>query len=351
MRKVLLFSLLFIFSCILSTEGTERNTEVSGENSAIASSEYQGVELNIIKAEIVNTKPKIFGSPETTQMKLDGYILIVLEMKNKGNVPIQYRSTSFVHGPGKLSLDDNLGGHYYRIITKEDVNQGMIIYPGETGLIKLGFQKPYTGTDHLILSFPKYNIWGKQAIELKEKDNYVVQVKLPMNSVTVRSKPEKQPYEIMFGEEFKKDGILIKVTNVQKGRWIPKSFTESIYIRSPEKNAKKKKEIPMIAISYQFKNDTETKKIDWLKEFKFNLIDEFDNEYRKYKKSIGYDQKKISDILEHFPSIHPGESFEETIFFEVPIERAKYITLMIDASNIGIQDTISVKIPVNEIGI
>jgi len=47
-------------------------------------------------------------------------------------------------------------------------------------------------------------------------------------------------------------------------------------------------------------------------------------------------------------SVYPGEVFQESLYFEPFIDAASYMNLEIDASALGIQKVISVKIPLKE---
>lgn len=341
--KNLFFIISLFFLCI--------NTAICmpAESTTLATTSYNKVEFNISKAEIINTGLKFFGSPETTQMKLDRYLLITLELKNNDEKAINYKSTVFTGGPGKVSLDDEFGGHYYRISnTGNDEDNGMVIYPGESGKIKLAFQKPSPNAKHLILSFPKFNIWDKVLSGTITKEDLVVKIDFDASKVSVLKKEETKTFELAFGEEFRKDGLVIKVKNVELSYLTVK---EGEYIKSypstlQEKNSKK---VKMIAISYEFINDTGNKKIDLSQNFQLSLTDDSDNKYNSYPALEDYDISRTSIKPEHFPSIYPGESYGETIFFEAPIGIAKYLLLNIDATNIGIKDKIIVTIPVEKI--
>lgn len=345
--KKLFFAVFLFFLCI------NRSIATPTESSVLATASYNDVEFNISKAEIINTEPKIFGSPETTQMELNGYLLVDLELKNNSDKAINYSSTASNSGPGKVSLDDEFGGHYYRVNAGEGVGAGMIIYPGESGRIKLAFQKPIPKAEHLILSFPKYNIWGMMKSSVTNREDLVVKIDLDATKVSVAKKEESKLFEFTFGEEYRKDGLVIKVKDVELKYLEPKVdelYNELDYptVQKPHKK-KVLKKVLMTAISYEFINDTENKKIDLSLNFNFQLTDEFDNKYNSYLKPEHYDKRKASVKPEHFPAIYPGKSYVETIFFEAPIETAKYLLLNIDASNLGIKDKIIVKIPVEKI--
>jgi hypothetical protein len=341
--KKLFFIIPLVFLCI------NKSICVAAESLPIATTSYSDVKFNIIKAEVINTEPKIFGSSETTQLKLNGYLLVILELENIGEKIINYQSTGFSHGPGSVSLDDELGGHYYRIVntgTSED--QGMVIYPGESGQIKLNFTKPNPSAKHLILSFPKYNIWGRMEIADKGKDNSVVKIDLDAKNVSLAKKEDSKPFEITYDKEYQEDGLVIKVNYVKLSYWTKRKreFFEPSPLISEKEGVKK---TPMVSISYKFMNNTKNKKIDMLNHFGFQLTDEFYNKYSPYPKPEDYGEGDTVFKPEYFPAIHPGESFEEILFFEAPIKAAKFLLLNIDASNVGIKKRIIVKIPVQEI--
>lgn len=98
-----------------------------------------------------------------------------------------------------------------------------------------------------------------------------------------------------------------------------------------------------IAITYTLTNKNENRKLDLGEGFEFFLQDEFGNTYRRIKKPAGYSEPVIL-VAKNFPSLYPGESYGETLFFEAPLAKASRLTLVIDANAVGIKEKISLAV-------
>jgi hypothetical protein len=103
------------------------------------------------------------------------------------------------------------------------------------------------------------------------------------------------------------------------------------------------KKLEYIAITYTLTNNNENRKLDLSEGFNFFLQDEFGNTYRRIKKPAGYSAPVIL-VAKNFPSLYPGESYGETLFFEAPLAKASRVTLLIDANAVGIKDKISLAV-------
>lgn len=103
------------------------------------------------------------------------------------------------------------------------------------------------------------------------------------------------------------------------------------------------KKLEYIAITYTLTNKNENRKLDLGEGFEFFLQDEFGNTYRRIKKPTGYSEP-IIQVAKNFPSLYPGESYGETLFFEAPLAKASRVTLIIDANAVGIKEKISLAV-------
>ncbi|MBF0485126.1 MAG: hypothetical protein HQL16_01300 [Candidatus Omnitrophica bacterium] len=101
--------------------------------------------------------------------------------------------------------------------------------------------------------------------------------------------------------------------------------------------------LTFIAISYRFINSNENRKLDLKENFRFSLSDEFGNQYRQLKKPDEY-ARPVLFVSKNFPSIYPGETYGETLFFEAPIDQASVLKLGVEASAIGNSQPVELKI-------
>jgi len=105
--------------------------------------------------------------------------------------------------------------------------------------------------------------------------------------------------------------------------------------------------IDYIAITYQVNNKNPHKKINMDSSFQFHLLDEFENQYRKIPKPDEYDEPVLFTD-KHYPSIYPGETLKETIFFEAPIASSTRLTLLIKATPLGEGKIVKLILPVGQ---
>lgn len=103
----------------------------------------------------------------------------------------------------------------------------------------------------------------------------------------------------------------------------------------------------VLGVRYVFQNLNETRKIDATNPFVFSLMDEFGNKYRILGQPQDFSPAK--NLPKNFPSVYPQEKIEETVFFEPPVEKSHFLTFTIDARNIGVNKSIAVTIPCDEI--
>lgn len=99
-----------------------------------------------------------------------------------------------------------------------------------------------------------------------------------------------------------------------------------------------------LAIRYHILNENQTKKLSMEERVDFSLQDEYDNNYSLLTKPDDY-PKLTKSYEAGFPSLYPGQSFEEVIFFEAPILESRFLFLTIKAKGLGLNDDVIVKIP------
>ena len=106
--------------------------------------------------------------------------------------------------------------------------------------------------------------------------------------------------------------------------------------------------MPVLAIRYRLVNNNPTKKINLDEPLKFMLSDEFQNQYRSVPSPSDY-VEPLAKYPSSFPSLYPGEKFEEVIFFEAPISESRALFLRVNADNLGMENDFIVKIPTQRI--
>jgi len=140
--------------------------------------------------------------------------------------------------------------------------------------------------------------------------------------------------------------LVFSVSESKIGEWISgltkkPSFGINIGSQIYEKRS-------MIAVKFVFKNNDQTRKIDLGEGFKYELQDEFHNQYRSYDRPKNY-FGSVKSTPRHFPSIYPGETFQEVVFFENPINKSTALTFSVNAANIGIEKEVALTIPSDKI--
>lgn len=129
-------------------------------------------------------------------------------------------------------------------------------------------------------------------------------------------------------KEFKKDDFVF-------------SIKSAVMVESPDGAQR------ILGLRYNFVNLNETRKIELVDPFIFQLKDEFGNYYRQVAKPENYTETR--DLPSNFPSVYPNEEMEEIVFFEPPIERSRFLTLSIDAKNVGLRDPVSLQVTTDKI--
>ncbi|MBF0121792.1 MAG: hypothetical protein HQL21_00105 [Candidatus Omnitrophica bacterium] len=124
------------------------------------------------------------------------------------------------------------------------------------------------------------------------------------------------------------DNIRFEVTNVQ---------------RSVEGDKKQ----PYLVVQYQFTNNDEKKKLSVNQALPCKIVDEFSNEYRQLTEPPSGEAQGGRILPNSFPSIYPGETYGETLFFEKPVARANQLRFIIDASPLGIRTTVQIPLKLN----
>ena len=127
----------------------------------------------------------------------------------------------------------------------------------------------------------------------------------------------------------------------------PHQFILNVWVKSSVMVELPDVQQPVLGIRYVFQNLTETRKLDLTSPFIFQLKDEFGNQYRQLSKPENY--AEIRALPKNFPSVYPNEEMEEVIFFEPPIERSRFLTLSINAQNIGLKGDVSLIISLDKI--
>ena len=142
----------------------------------------------------------------------------------------------------------------------------------------------------------------------------------------VKNNPPKSPklYDVQLGEPYQKNDLVLIVENAQ--------ITAGA-----------------LGIRYRFINNNVTKKIDLGQKFKFSLSDEYRNYYQGLKPPADYPHV-VSVYPAHFPSLYPGEEYEETIFFEAPIAQSSFLFLTVDITPAKLSDAVTIRIPMDQVG-
>ena len=105
-----------------------------------------------------------------------------------------------------------------------------------------------------------------------------------------------------------------------------------------------KTQIPVTIIMVDLVNNSKIKKLNLADRWMYQLSDEFGNVYRQLQVPSDY-VRPVVNPNEHYPSFYPGEKYEETVFFEPPVENSQQLSLTIDASKMGIPEPLLLTIP------
>lgn len=140
------------------------------------------------------------------------------------------------------------------------------------------------------------------------------------------------------------DGMDFAVSRTTTGSWEKSRhhLANDWVSHLPEDN----KKLEYLAVSYTLTNNNENRKLDLTEGFEFSLQDEFGNIYRRIKKPAGYSEP-VMLVAKNFPSLYPGETYGETLFFEAPLAKASRLSLIIDATSIGIKDKVALPVDRN----
>ena len=113
--------------------------------------------------------------------------------------------------------------------------------------------------------------------------------------------------------------------------------------RSPEGDKKPS----YLIVKYQLTNNDDKKKLSVDKDLPCQIVDEFGNEYRRLTDVPAGERPNGRILPNSFPSIYPGETYGETLFFEKPVSRANEMRFIIDASPLGIRTKVQIPLKLN----
>ena len=123
------------------------------------------------------------------------------------------------------------------------------------------------------------------------------------------------------------DGLVFTVDKVSYGTWTkPRHHMVNDMVDHVNESDTT---LSYIAISYTLTNNNDSKKIDLDGKFSYKLFDNLENRYRPMRKPADYNSSVLI-VSKNFPSLFPGETYGETLFFEAPISTAKSVKLTID---------------------
>jgi hypothetical protein len=283
---------------------------------------YDGLEFFVSKAEMVDWDPS------------NSYILIILKINNTGTKTVRFMAK---YGR-ELSLDDDLGKHYYGAYAQNIPASGLGISPGEQQKVAFAFQKPDLNCSMFTMSFSKNDLQGLERSSGSAQDDGSIRIPIPVKRVLVWPKA-KDRHESDFKKEININGLIFIVN-------------EAFIWRRPVRNDTAASPSPpaspaSLGITFDLINTLMTNRVDAEGNFTFSMADDIGNKYKIVKPS-GY-SRQLKVLPERFPRIYPRESYRETVFFEPPSDEAKFLMFTIDASAVGISKEISIRIPAEEI--
>jgi hypothetical protein len=326
MNKVLLAVILMTFSGGAVAQETAVPVEVDG------------IELSVVKAQMVNLpEPKEFGSPQTTAMILDGYLLVTLELKNKNEAVINFVDTQW-----DINLTDETGSKYYRIHAMapgEIFQQNRIIYPDKPLQINFAFVKPISESKNFSLSLPAQSI---NSGKMKPPKSSPILVPFTGSIITTRTEapaavPGDDAVTLQMGTPLTEGPLNFEVTGAVLG---------SIGYNSSYGIDKAKTDIPVFTVAYQWTNVSDTKKLnaeELTTQMDIVLTDEFDNTYK------AYGMAPADEASGKLTSLYPGATYKGEIHFEPPIKKAQRLNMTVDAEPLGFKKKIKVEIPAEKI--
>lgn len=330
------------------------------EYSVLSKVEHQGAVLTITKIRIINVKPRIFSSSQIPGLELDGYIELSIKIENTSQKMINYGINWMER---RLSLTDEFDGRYYQVYTGSELTSTKAIYPGKSSEFTVSFQKPSPNAKQFTLAFAKGFLFPVDIYQAVAQED--PEIKLHFNSGQIEhvegviegigedsGSPPKLGEKLKgLGEELQVKECIIKVKEIRLGHWSPaqKILNQIIpyTLGDKENQVTDNKKVTMASISYEFKNGTKDVKMDFGDlSGNFSLTDNIGNKYYAYSKPKDFHDPNTKP--EHFPSIYPGESYADTIFFEPPVKGAQYLLLKIEALTEDMEEY-TVKIPLDKL--
>lgn len=102
-----------------------------------------------------------------------------------------------------------------------------------------------------------------------------------------------------------------------------------------------------LALVYQLTNHDDKKKLSLEGDLTFRVVDEFGNEYRQLPHIPDGEPQDKKVLPSGFPSIYPGETYGETLFFEKPVAKANNLVFFINAEALGIASVVRIPLDLN----
>jgi hypothetical protein len=271
---------------------------------------YKGIEFSVSKTEIVD------------KSKTDSYMLVLLRIKNTNDKPIRYVAAHV----RELSLGDDRGNRYVGVYAQDVPEGGIEIYPGEEIRAGYAFQKPDLDCTTLTMSFSKNDLQGPDRAKNASRDEESIQIPIPVKRVIVRPKGTER-HESEYRKGMNVDGLIFIVNEafIWKGPAAPASM----------------------GVTFDFINSLMTKRVDVTSDFTYSLVDNLGHAYKSMR-PVRY-SRPLKVLPDRYPRVFPGETYQETVFFEPPADGLEYLVFTINAASVGIPKEISVKIPVSEI--
>jgi len=234
----------------------------------------------------------------------------------------------FIDSQLHISLTDNQGSQYYRLAVIEgDERYGgtRIVYPNQAIQVPLYFVKPSPNSETLIVSTPKAYFKFGEANPYAGAEGASVEMAFPVTSISRR--PPAQVVALKVGEAHQGEALTFEVLQVSQSSLDSSSEGQAV-----------------ITVFYEVVNTSQTRKFDNADRIpqmlESQLTDGFGNRYKQYTSA-----EKTDDFGTRPTSMYPGGRYQGEVHFEPPIEEAKELILMINASKLGFLHEMRVEIP------
>ena len=144
------------------------------------------------------------------------------------------------------------------------------------------------------------------------------------------------------------DNYALTIDHAEIGYWLKQPNADENTAGTVRQQETDDGRVEMIAVTYQLNNNSSNKKINFRDNFRFHLMDEFDNEYVELDKPLDY-TRPVRFAPSRFPSIYPQEVFKETVFFEAPIKESRTLKLLVKRGKNDASPTVEIPVPVDKI--